>query len=268
MCTLILGLGILGPGSLLLGANRDESPRRPSADPGVLVKTPRVVGGRDLASGGTWLAVREATFVTALMNRRPADGDTRGPAAGDTRDPATLRSRGLLCLDAAAAGSGGGRPTDGNANADSHLDHALRLLSRGSFAPCTLIGVGADGEAWAIQAGPGVPRVQAIARGWHVVTHQDVDDRSEPRTRWILEDVEEKRPESVDEAFDLMTAYLRWHGDAARPAVCLHREVLPTVSSSLLALGVNGGPRYRHAPGPPCVTPYRDCTPLLSSQGD
>lgn len=264
MCTLILGLGILGPGSLLLGANRDESPQRPSAEPLVLVVTPRVVGGRDLVSGGTWLAVRDAAFVTALMNRRHSGGLAPGEPAA--REPATLRSRGLLCLDA-AAGDGPHNPTRGDANANSRLDHALRLLSRDSYAPCTLVGVGVDGEAWAIQAGPGVPRVQPIARGWHVVTHQDVDDRSEPRTRWVLEDIAEKKPGSAQEALDLMAGYLRWHGDAARPAVCLHRDVFPTVSSSLLVLGVSDGPRYRHAAGPPCVTPYQDSTPLLSSQG-
>ena len=252
MCTLILGLGILGPGMLLLGGNRDESPKRPSADPAVLVEAPRVVGGRDLVSGGTWLAVREARFVTALMNRRPA--------LGDTRDPRTLRSRGLLCLDAAAAGGG--------AEAESHLDSALRLLRRDSYAPCTLVGVGVDSEAWAIQAGSGEPRVHPIARGWHVITHQDLDDPSEPRTRWILEDIAEKRPGSVEEAFDLISGYLRWQGDESRPAVCLHRATFPTVSSSLIALGAPGGPRYLHAPGPPCVTPYRDYTSLLSSQGD
>jgi hypothetical protein len=249
MCTVILGLGILGPGSLLLGANRDESPRRPATDPIVLVEAPRVVGGRDLISGGTWLAIREARFVTALMNRRPAPGDAR--------DPATLRSRGLLCVDAAAG--------DGN---DSRLTAALGLLKRHSFAPCTLVGVGVDGEAWALAAGAGEPRVQPIARGWHVITHQDLDDPGEPRTNSILRDIEERRPGSVEEAFDLMSGYLRRHGEGENPAVCLHRETFPTVSSSLIALGARGGPSYRHAPGPPCVTPYRDYTPLLSSQGD
>ena len=264
MCTLILGLGILGPGTLLLGGNRDESPQRPSTDPGVLLEAPRVVGGRDLVSGGTWLAVREARFVTVLMNRRPV--------AGDTRDPKILRSRGLLCLDAAAAGSGtgadGAASAGGGAGADSHLDAALQLLRRDSYAPCTLVGVGVDGEAWALQASPGEPRVHPIARGWHVITHQDVDDPTEPRTRWILKDIAEKRPGSVEEALDLISGYLRWQGDDSRPAVCLHRGLFPTVSSSLIALGVGGGPCYLHAPGPPCATPYRDYTPLLSNQGD
>jgi len=248
MCTLILGLGILGPGSLLLGANRDESPARPSTDPIVLVEAPRVVGGRDLVSGGTWLAIRKSRFVTALLNRRPVPGDDR--------DPAAFRSRGLLCLDAAATGGEGAR-----------LDVARGLLSHDSFAPCTLIGLGVDGEAWALAAGLGPPRVRAIPRGWHVITHRELDDPGEPRTKWLLEDIAEKRPGSLEEALDLMSGYLRWHGDERRPAVCLHREVFPTVSSSLIALGVRGGPRYRHASGPPCVTPYREFTPLLTHEG-
>lgn len=253
MCTLILGLGILGPGSLLLGANRDESPQRPSAEPQVLVEAPRVVGGRDLVSRGTWLAIRDARFVTALMNRRPV--------AGDTRDPATLRSRGLLCLDVASSGQGA-------TGTESFLDAALRLVGAASYGPCTLVGVGIDGEAWTLEAGAAEPKVRAIARGWHVITHQDVDDPSEPRTRWILDDISEKRPGSVDEAFDVMTGYLRSHGEGGRPAVCLHRDVFPTISSSLIALGVGTESRYRHAAGRPCVTPYRDYTSLLTGQGD
>jgi len=249
MCTLILGLGILGPGSLLLGANRDESPGRPSSGPEVLVDSPRVVGGRDLLSRGTWLAMREGRFVTALMNRRPAPGDTR--------DAATLRSRGLLCLDVAAApGETGG----------SFLDRALELLRRHPYAHCTLVGVGVDGEAWALHAGAGAggPEVRPIPRGWHAITHQDIDDPTEPRTKWLMERLDDKMPRSVDEAVELLTGTLRVHGDdGGAPAVCLHRDIFPTVSSSILALGVAGGARYLHSPGPPCVTEYRDFTPIL-----
>ncbi|HMI31714.1 MAG TPA: NRDE family protein [Candidatus Limnocylindrales bacterium] len=245
MCTLILGLGILGPGSLLLGANRDESPLRPSAEPAVLLPAPRVVGGRDLVSGGTWLAIREARFVTALMNRRPV--------AGDARDPATLRSRGLLCLETAAGGN---------------LEAALTIVRRGSYAPCTLVGVGVDGEAWALEAGAGEPSVQAISLGWHVITHRDLDDPDEPRTKWILGDIRPKRPDSPEEALELMAGYLRSHGEGGRPPVCLHRDVFPTVSSSLVALAQEpGAARYLHAPGPPCVTEYRDMTDLLNAEG-
>src|SRR5258706_7198466 len=148
MCTLILGLGILGPGSLVLGANRDESPKRTSADPGVLVESPRVVGGRDLVSRGTWLAIREARFVTALMNRRPWPGDRR--------EVSSLRSRGMLCLDAAVSGD---------------LEGALMVAGRDAYAPWPLGGVGAGREAWAIHGGAANPPLAATDRGWHVITH-------------------------------------------------------------------------------------------------
>jgi len=260
MCTLILGLGILGPGSLLLGANRDESPERPTAGPGVLVERPRVVGGRDLVSGGTWLAVREGRFISALMNRRPIPGDTR--------DPGTLRSRGLLCLDAAAQGP----PLDAPSAIDPgtgephppHLDAALRLLHAGAYAHCTLVGVGLD-AGWAIHAGHGGdPKVAPIVSGWHVITHRELDDPDEPRTRRLLERLGGATPGTVDEAFTFLGNLLRGHGEGGDPPVCLHHARFPTVSSSLLALGAVGAPRYLHAPGPPCVTPYEDFSSLLA----
>src|SRR3989442_6104928 len=99
MCTLILGRDVLGPGSLLVGANRDEDPARPAEPPGRLSEAPLVVGGRDLRSGGTWLAIRDGRAVVALLNRRGV-----GPSALDV-----VRSRGLLALDVAktAPGSNG-----------------------------------------------------------------------------------------------------------------------------------------------------------------
>ena len=259
MCTVIVGLQILGPGTLLLGANRDESPDRPTAGPGVLVERPRVVGGRDLVSGGTWLAVREGRFISALMNRRPIPGDKR--------DPATLRSRGLLCLDAAAQGP----PLDAPSAIDPgtgephppRLDFALRLIGAGAYAHCTLVGVGLD-SGWAIRGGHGgSPEVTPITTGWHVITHQELDDPGEPRTKWLLERLEGAKAAGVDEAFALLGSLLRRHGEEGEPPVCIHRERFPTVSSSLLALGALGTPRYLHSPGPPCVTPYEDHSSLL-----
>jgi transport and Golgi organization protein 2 len=260
VCTVIVGLEVLGPGTLLFGANRDESPDRPTAGPGILVERPRVVGGRDLLSGGTWLAVREGRFVSALMNRRPIPGDAR--------DPATLRSRGLLCLDAAAQGP----PLDAPSAIDPgtgearppRLDASLSLLRAASYAHCTLVGVGLD-TGWAIHAGhAGEPEVAWIGPGWHVIAHQELDDPDEPRTKMLLKRLDGARPGSADEAFALLGSLLRLHGEGGEPPVCLHRERFPTVSSSLLALGAVGAPRYHHAPGPPCVTAYEDQSRLLA----
>ena len=155
MCTLIAGLGILGPGTLLIGANRDESPGRPSAGPARLRERPMVVGGRDLVAGGTWLAVREGRFVAALLNRRPPAAVSGGDG-GDGSDP--MRSRGLLCLDAAAAGPGFDQPAAIDpATGDPYparLDAALRVIGRGRFAPCSLVGLEAGGPSWVVALRP------------------------------------------------------------------------------------------------------------------
>jgi len=254
VCTLILGLDLLGPGTLLLGANRDESPGRPSAGPDRLRDRPSVVGGRDLVAGGTWLAVREARFVTAILNRRPMNDV-------EARDPATLRSRGLLCLDAAAVGP----PFDAPGALDpgtgdpypARLDAALRLVSRETYAPCSLVGLEVGGPSWVIGLAPeGTPTVRVLDPGWHVITHAEMDDDGEPRTRSLRARLRDERVRDADEGFALLRRLLRDHGDGGRPAVCLHRDRFPTVSSTLLALGGATAPRYEHANGPPCVTAY------------
>jgi hypothetical protein len=128
------------------------------------------------------------------------------------------------------------------------------------------VGVGIDGEAWWIHGGRNgsLPVARPIARGWHVITHADLDDPAEPRTHALLTTLGDRIPAGVDAAVEKMTALLRLHGDDGAPPVCLHRDRFPTVSSSILALGALGPPRYLHAPGPPCTTPYEDRSELLS----
>jgi hypothetical protein len=270
MCTLIAGVEILGPRTLVLGANRDESPERASAPPGVLRERPHVVGGRDLVAGGTWLAVRDARSVTALMNRRPT------PAAAPTQaGSAAARSRGLLCLDAAALGDPDRDrphridPGTGERH-PARLHAALSLFERHPYAACTLIGLDVEEPSWAILAEAGQETgIRLLERGWNVVTHADVNDASEPRTAWILNRLAGFAPRGVDEALKGIARLLSSHEESDRgiPGVCLHRDRFPTVSSSLLALGAvgpEGAPRYLHASGPPCETPYADCSALLA----
>jgi hypothetical protein len=100
--------------------------------------------------------------------------------------------------------------------------------------------------------------------GWHVITHAEMDDPGEPRARALLERLRGEAPCGVDEGLELIRDLLRDHGEDGSPPVCLHRERFPTVSSTLLALGRGLVPRYEHASGPPCVTPYEDFARLLA----
>ena len=86
---LIVVLSRRGPDRpLVVAANRDEKLERAALTATVLHSSaPRVLGGRDLLAGGTWLAVNEHGVVAGLTNRPSAAG----------RDP-TKRSRGELPL--------------------------------------------------------------------------------------------------------------------------------------------------------------------------
>src|SRR5260370_38184422 len=75
-----------------MAATRDESCARPAEVITVLRdRGPRILGGRDLVAGGTWLAVNEHGLGAGLTNQ------PTGQARGDTR-----RSRGELPLAFAA----------------------------------------------------------------------------------------------------------------------------------------------------------------------
>jgi len=244
MCTLIIGRDVVGPGTVVLGANRDENPHRPSDPPGVLREQPRVIGGRDRLAGGTWLAIREREAVVALLNRRDPEPP---PVPGDRR------SRGLLTLEAAAAA--------GPALSTAVLEHAQRSILEFSYSPFTLVFAGRE-DCWALVLDGDGPRRLEIGAGWHVLTHRELDDADEPRTRWLLAALSAFRPAGMEAAERRLVELLSEHGEAGTPAVCLHRGPMVTVSSTLVGLD-RGGLRYRHAEGRPCEHEYMDRSALL-----
>ena len=163
MCTLIVGFGTVAPGSVVVAANRDEDPARPSAPPGTLLDQPRVVGGRDLAGGGTWLAIRERRALVAMLNRRE-EGEP------DAATAATRRSRGLLALDVAAAGDGG---------AAQALACARDEVHDAAFAPFSML-FASPGACWVMaHDGEESFKISRVAPGWHALTHADLDDAEE-----------------------------------------------------------------------------------------
>ena len=238
MCTLILARDVLGPATLLLAANRDESPGRPTDPPLVLNGNPRIAGGRDRLAGGTWLAVREGPAVVALLNRRD-------PAPGR----AGVRSRGLLTLDLARAPVAKAR------------DRVVALASEAAYAPFTLL-YGAPEDCWLlVNDGARAPRILDIAAGWHALTHQDLDDPSEPRAAYLVERLR-RDPPPREAAEETLAALLREHGENGTPPVCLHEGRMRTVSSSIVRLGPDGV-RYLHAEGRPCEHAFQDQARLL-----
>jgi uncharacterized protein with NRDE domain len=248
VCTLIMGLDTVGRGSVIVAANRDEDPARPSAPPAVLRDEPRVVGGRDLLKGGTWLALRGRRAAVAMLNRRP--------------DPAApgRRSRGLLALEVAAAADAG---------SDAALRAARETARPGEFAPFSLLFASPE-ACWLLANDASGVREKRIGPGWHVITHADLDDVHEPRTRWLMRALAQFAPSGPDEAQRELMELLRLHGGERRasgepaPPVCLHAGRMRTVSAALVYLSHDGA-RYLHVEGPPCTGTTLDCTHLLDA---
>lgn len=249
MCTLILGVDVLGPRTVFLAANRDEDPARPSNPPRVLGVEPRRVGGSDRRAGGTWLAVRAGEAAVALLNRRGS-----GP-------PQAPRSRGLLALDVAGAERSSG------ASLAAACEARLRAeTGRHAFAAFSMVFASPD-ESWIAAHDPaGALEVAAIAPGWHVATHEAMDAAGEPRTAWLLERLAGWRPAALEDAVAGLTSRLATHPDAGgAPAVCVHDGRMSTVSSSLVWLAP-GVARYLHAEGRPCVAPWSNVSKRLGPQ--
>jgi len=72
MCLLVIASRVVPEEPLLVGANRDEVLDRPSTPVALLWKgPPRVLGGRDELSGGTWLAAGVSAWVIMATTLPP-----------------------------------------------------------------------------------------------------------------------------------------------------------------------------------------------------
>jgi uncharacterized protein with NRDE domain len=115
MCLIVIALCASPRYPLIVAANRDEAHERPTATARWWADAPLLLGGRDLAAGGTWLALDRRGRIAAVTNVR--------------EDPRRLgrRSRGalvtgFLAADAAAA------------------DYAAQAVERGGdFGPFNLL---------------------------------------------------------------------------------------------------------------------------------
>ena len=79
MCLVLLALNSHSEYSLVLAANRDEFYDRPTAPAGFWTDDPRILGGRDLKAGGTWLGIDRQGRIAAVTNYRQGQREAAAP---------------------------------------------------------------------------------------------------------------------------------------------------------------------------------------------
>jgi uncharacterized protein with NRDE domain len=229
MCLVFIGFRIEGCPPVMIGANREESRRRPMTSP-VCTRIGRdslrcLLAGADHGPDGTfprmgtWLGVNEAGMAVAVTNR----------SDGELAYEEQTRSKGLLAVDL----MGFRRPEDA-------VHFASSELASGGFGGCNYLIAGRS-AGFVIEA-PGTSRIRIrdLKPGIHAMTNLDLDDACDPRIRLVAERFDPR-------GFP-----------ASAAALCRdERIIIPgaergTISSSLIAIGseivfdhIRGDPRGR-----------------------
>jgi hypothetical protein len=229
MCLVFIGFRIEGCPPVMIGANREESRRRPMTSPvccRVGSESLRcLLGGADhgpegtFPRMGTWLGVNEAGMAVAVTNR----------SDGELAYEEQTRSKGLLAVDLL-----------GFRHPEDAVRFASSELASGGFGGCNYLIAGRS-AGFVIEA-PGASRVRVgdLESGVHAMTNLDLDDRGDPRIRLVAERFDPR-------GFPASAA------DLCRD----ERIIIPgaergTISSSLIAIGaeivfdhIRGDPRGR-----------------------
>lgn len=253
MCTIAILIDVVDDAPLVLAANRDELYARPTRGPELLARTPQgpVIGGRDVTSGGTWLAVRADGHFAAVTNQRAL-----------ATPPPGLRSRGLAVLELASAAA----PDDYVAGLDPTAYASMNLVWSSGGGVKVAYTRREDASIQHTTLGPGV----------HVLCNDRIGALGFPRGERLFDAIEAALGESRRWA-DLAPRLARALGDHTRveladtppshlppelarelTAVCIHSEHYGTRSATLLAAAAGRVLDYRHADGPPCTAAFVD----------
>jgi uncharacterized protein with NRDE domain len=230
---------------LIVGANRDEVLDRPSLaatvlDPG----PPRVVGGRDELSGGTWLAVNEHGVCAGLTNQ----------PLGEAKDP-TRRSRGELPLALAR-----------HQSAAAAVDDLLARFAPGDYNGSWLL-VGDRISLYFVDfTGDGPASARTLPPGLHVLENRAYGEPSGKVDLVRAALGEPRRGDDVVAGFHAVLTDHRLPDEDERPnaANCVHLESFGTRSSCVVRVPRNerATPRVWVADGPPCRTTYEEMSGL------
>jgi uncharacterized protein with NRDE domain len=247
MCLLIAVAGVIEDAPLLVAANRDEFYAREAVPMTVLREDgPRVLGGRDLVAGGTWMAVNQHGVVAALTNK-PTDGP---------RDP-TKRSRGEIPLLLAAQSS-----------AAAAVDALESGSTPGEFNPCWVLVGDRHSLYYVDMTGPGQLESRRLPPGVHILENKPLGDPSAKvdRVRARLGDCRSRPAGSVitslgaivaDHVMPLVPADTSETAErqARISACCVHTELYGTRSSMLVCDPATSTdrPRVWSSAGPPCT---------------
>ena len=249
MCTIAILIGV-AEAPVVLAANRDEIYARPTRPPERL--GPRLVGGRDVLSGGTWLALRGDGQFAAVTNQRVLD-----------RPPVGLRSRGLAVMECADAAD-----QDAYVRALDPRDYASMNLVYGDARGVTVAYLRReDGGHELVRLGPGI----------HVLCNDRIGAPGFPRGERLrgLIEAELARGTAWPGLWPRLATALGEHERAALAdtppahhlapevareltAICIHTDFYGTRSASLVALVEGSVAAYRSSDGPPGETPFTD----------
>ncbi|HLL20791.1 MAG TPA: NRDE family protein [Kofleriaceae bacterium] len=250
MCTIAILIEVVAGAPLVLAANRDELYARPARSPEVLRDVPRVVGGRDVQSQGTWLAVRGDGRFAAVTNQRALVA----PAPG-------LVSRGHVVIETVAA---------------DDPDAYVSGLDATKYASMNLVwGDRAGARVAYTRHAEGTVDVMPLAPGIHVLCNDRIGADGFPRGERLADALAPLAGASLERVIATLPALLGDHAKSAAPAshlppalaheltaTCIHSEHYGTRSASIVAFTPEGV-TYLHADGPPCVTAFCDMHALL-----
>jgi uncharacterized protein with NRDE domain len=245
VCTLALYFRCFDHYPLLLAANRDEHYDRPSAPPALWDGGPRILAGKDLRAGGTWLGVNEFGLLVGILNRR----------INGTPLPANVaRSRGLLCAELLHTTS---------------VEQAVSVIAqdRATYNPFTVVFADAAAAHVAYNSDEKI-QVEPLNAGVHVFSsaaevdlHSAKAERARAGFSALMESLSPRlgQPSSTLPALQkLLSDHSLGDGsDNPGDAICVHREAAGTVSSS--AIFLNQAERQFtsfHCAGAPCQNTF------------
>jgi len=256
VCLLITLFRVVPGAPLVVAANRDERLDRPAVAATVLrEREPRILGGRDLLAGGTWLAVSDEGVVAGLTNQPTADG----------RDP-SKRSRGELPLICATQHT-----------AKLAVEALAASVDPARYNPCWML-VGDRDSLFSVGIGPGSPgpEIEQLRPGLHVLENAPLRALS-PKAAFVRELVEQRLAEQPNAGpatvAEILQTVLRDHRPAvpeprtdasgriwpaSLTAACVHADGYGTRSSAIITVPAAGRPAILVADGRPCETPMRD----------